>query len=132
MLLTFLEVFVSETLLILSIPCFIKVVHIELSHERGKVFVLKVFWKDFLGELVGPIDDKAIPLRIPKHILASTISSIGFKTGTLRVVMLLGSLMTPLSSQANSQVFPTAWELQSRESGEVFQLADSFETVHRS
>ena len=70
MLLAFLEVFVSETLLILSVSCFIKVVHIELSHERGKVFVLKVFWKDFLGELVGPIHDKAIPLRIPKHILA--------------------------------------------------------------
>ena len=52
MLLAFDEVVMSETLLILGISCFIKVVHIELTHEGGKVFVLKVFWKDFLCELV--------------------------------------------------------------------------------
>lgn len=54
-----------ETLSVLSVSRLVKVVHVELADEGGKVVVFEVARQHFLSELVCLVDDKAIAVWVP-------------------------------------------------------------------
>ena len=67
MLLSTYKVFVFETLAVLSITRFIKVVHVELADEAREVVVLEVSWQDVLCKLVRLIYNEAGARSIPRY-----------------------------------------------------------------
>ena len=56
MLLPTYEILVFEALSVLRVARLRKIVHVELTHKRRKVFVLEVVRQNFLSELVGLVD----------------------------------------------------------------------------
>ena len=60
------EEFVFKALLILGVASFGEVVHVKLPHKGREIVVLEVPGQDFLGELVGSVDDESVALRVPE------------------------------------------------------------------
>jgi hypothetical protein len=61
------EKFVLKTLLVLFIPRFVKVVHIELPYKRTEIVVFEILRQYILSECVRVLDNKSIALLVPKH-----------------------------------------------------------------
>ena len=59
MLLSTYKILMFETLTVLSITRFIKVVHVKLADETREIVVLKVSWQNILCKLVGFVDYEA-------------------------------------------------------------------------
>ena len=60
-----LEAHVAEALLVGVVAGFMKVVHVQLAHERRKVVVLEVPRQDALGELIRLPHNEALPVLSP-------------------------------------------------------------------
>ena len=56
-----------ETLLIVTFPRLMKIVHMKLSGEAQKVVVLEVFWEDLVAELIHILDDEAFTIFSPAN-----------------------------------------------------------------
>lgn len=69
MLLAFLEALVLEALLILRVPCLVKVIHVELPDERREVVVLEVLREHLFTELVHLFDHEAVTVFVPADYL---------------------------------------------------------------
>ena len=59
----------AEALLVLGVPTLVEAIHVQLSHERGKVVVLEVLGEDFLCEVIRLVHYESCSLRVPKHIV---------------------------------------------------------------
>jgi len=67
MLLVFFEELVIKAFLVLRIPRFMEVVHIELAHERGEVIMFEILWQYILGKGITVFNAKAIAVLVPEN-----------------------------------------------------------------
>ena len=54
-----------KNFLIFRVTRFLKVVHVELAHERREVVVFEILWEHLIRKLVWLVDDKAIAVYVP-------------------------------------------------------------------
>ena len=63
------EVIMTEAVFIGVIPCFMEVVHVQLSHKRRKVVVLEELREDVFCELVWLLHYEAFPVLVPANYI---------------------------------------------------------------
>lgn len=61
------ELLVLENIFVLLVAYFVKVIHVELSHEGGEVTMAKVDGENLLLKLVDVDDDEVGAFLVPGH-----------------------------------------------------------------
>ncbi len=62
---SFLEQKVLEGVLLIFLPSFVEVVHVELAHKRRVIIMPEVHWEYGLWKLLDFLDDKALTAAGP-------------------------------------------------------------------